>query len=213
MRIIPFIIGMLAACQHHVGSDAARSRTPEVPAAEESALLEQDPPFGPVALALGFPSLRDTDLPSGYREVRIADNYSWIAGQRTPMLRLQQSPHGLTGELIEFWREGTESPASRGRCVKDGELRVCAAATSVPNIAWDTVADRLSEYGAWDISARCENLMTVYDAGDLLIQRRDGDLFETYSCNAPRSRLESNVGRQAAAIFSYIFLLTRSARN
>lgn len=215
MRIvIPVItIGILVACQHHAGSDAIRSRAAEGPAAEDPARLQQDPPFGSVASALGFPSLRDTALPRGYREVRIADGYSWIAGQRTPMLRLQQGPHGLTGELVEFWREGAESSASRGHCVKTAELHVCASIISSPSLVWDTVADRLREYGVWDISARCENLTTVSDAGTLLIQRRDGGQFETYSCNAPRSRLESNVGRQAAAIFSYIYLLTRSARK
>jgi hypothetical protein len=172
-------------------------------------------PFAAVAQARGIPHLRTVLLPEGVREVRLADSYSWIAGYEVPMLRIVQEPNTVTGEISFFWRQGRQQRARRpeATCVPSPhQWQVCVSTVAVPSIDWGTVAARLDSLGVWTLSASCENLMSISDAGNLLIQRLDGERFETYSCSAPRSRSQTDAGRRARALFEYLYLVARSAR-
>jgi hypothetical protein len=173
-------------------------------------------PLAAVARARGIPDLRTASLPEGVREIRLADSFPWIVGYSAPMLRIVQQSNTVTGEIVLFWRQDRDQPLARsGASCAPGSDQwiVCASAIAIPGIDWDTVAVRLDSMGAWTLSERCENLMSVQDAGDLHLQRRNGARFDAYRCNAPRSRDHSDAGRRARELFEYLHSIARSARR
>jgi hypothetical protein len=196
-----------------------RPRTADVQRSADEAILTSEStrdPLAAVAKARGVPDLRTASLPTGVREIRLADSFPWIIGHTAPMLRIVQQSNSVTGELVLFWRQDRDRPlvSPGASCARSSDQWiVCATAVAIPGIDWDTVAVRLDSMGAWTLSERCENLMSVQDAGDLHLQRRNGSSFDTYRCNAPRSRGHSDAGRRARALFEYLHSIARAARR
>jgi hypothetical protein len=129
------------------------------------------------------------------------------------MLRVIETPTGVSGELIHFWAtpDGSIS-ASATSCSRWRDTMWTCAQVVESEIDWPEVAAELERLGAWTLSEPCRarrDLSSVSDAGDLLLQRLDGEDFDAYRCNAPRTRTETEAGRQALALWEYVLSWAR----
>ena len=135
------------------------------------------------------------------------------AGREIPMLRLVETPDGVSGELILFWAEPATSPSPlSSECIRWREDMSTCVRIDDSDIDWSVVAAELDRLGAWTLTQPCRSrtdLSSVSDAGDLLIQRLDGEHFESYQCNAPRRRTDTDAGRRSQALWDYVLSWTR----
>jgi hypothetical protein len=181
-----------------------------------SAPPARDMPADDAARALGLPTLRDTTLPKGARELRVSDWYSMIAGTPVPVMRLIERPgRPAAGQWIWVWTEHRAWPR-RYRAIRctpwTDSTRTCASGGTGAPFDWPAVAARLDELGVWTLRAPCEVDGTyVSDGGELLIQRRAGAEYETYKCNAPAFRRASVPGHPALDVYEYFDQLARRA--
>ena len=161
---------------------------------------------------LNLPSLESVTLPAGVRELRISDSFGMFAGTRIPVVRIVEGPRGAAGEFAVYWSQvDWDPPDAAARCgVNHLGSEICAKRVALESVDWDVAAARLDSLGAWTLSALCKGEGERYfsDAGNLLIQRLEGDRFSAYQCNAPQYRSRTEAGRRAAAIFEYIRGLT-----
>lgn len=213
------LLALLALASPSCRTAAPALRVPyEAPAARPAPFTSvdsilRDSPFREVAEARGMPALRSAQLPTGSREIRIADWYSMIAGRPEPMLRVVQLPDRVVGEVLFFWSERLgehdigRQQAARAvvHCTRyENASRTCTAVARITQkVDWPRVAADLDSLGAWMIAERCEERGGYTDTGELLIQRLVVGRFDQYRCNAPRNRTATPTGRQALAIYDY----------
>lgn len=165
-------------------------------------------PFSEVAEARGMPSLSSVVLPDGSREIRLTDSYGMAAGRKIPMLRVVETPEGVTGEVILFWAtaDAPLAPSTPG-CVRWREAMSTCVSVATSDVDWPAVAAEIDRLGGWTLTESCRarsDLISATDAGDLLIQRLDGDRFETYRCNAPRRRSDTDADSRSLALWNYV---------
>ncbi|HKN68415.1 MAG TPA: hypothetical protein VJW73_19155 [Gemmatimonadaceae bacterium] len=162
-----------------------------------------------LARAANLPPLSVAHLPPGARELRISDGYSMFQGGVVPAVRVVEQDGMTRGEVLYFWDEA--DPPSRLRsssCSHDDRARVCVY--RVPDSEapdWQKVGAELNRLGAWDIHENCIEMLgtisLISDGGELIMERREKDVFSRYSCNGPSFREETKAGHQAAAIYHY----------
>ena len=170
------------------------------------------------AAVLGIPMIGRAALPDGFRELRVGDAYSMMPGSAEPVLRLvEQAGRAALGQVIFVWHERMGRPRfyRETTCTPwTDSTRVCAF-VSPAALDWTSVAARLDALGAWTVRAACEadpqdtakgsmrTWTTISDAGDLHLGRIVGGKVDTYVCNAPRYRGQTDEGRTAKALYEY----------
>src|SRR5205085_312471 len=195
------VSGLAMALAISCATSRSSVRPPYVarPASPDTSLLRT--PLADYVIAEGAPELRTALLPPGVRELRITDWYSMIAGGSVPVLRVIEDRGMASGELAFVWTErpGWPSRYRATRCSKRTDSsRVCiyvVPQASSPD--WRQVATRLDSLGAWQLRERCEDNIAIADAGDLIIERLDGERFDQYRCNGPRYRRGNAAGARA----------------
>ena len=192
-----------AGCRHGTGASGRYAPRPggAVPLSSVDSIL-RDAPFDLAARLTGVPLLRSVVLAPGTRELRIADWYGMIAGSPVPFLSVVENAAGATGTLMVA-RDCNRRRSSR-------EVEWCARVIrSAPGLDWRVIARRLDSLGVWDLSEPCEADRVHYtDSGALKLQRLQGAVFSTYSCNTPSVR-SGSVGGRARAIYELFHELVR----
>ena len=171
-----------------------------------------------ISSAADLPPLWAVRLPDRHQEIRISDGPPMARNSRQVYLQLLRWPGGESGRLMDWWYADSATlrrPPKNVICATGGELPICVLEHPLPSsVTWSNVAAAFDTLGAWTLESPCDGgeLMTVADAGDLVIQRLSTDDFSEYYCNAPGSR-SGAAGDRAKAIYEYAVSLGRRARQ
>lgn len=153
-----------------------------------------------VVRRIALPPLAHGALPPGYRELRVSTGHGMILGAEYPMLRVVESGGRVSGELL-MYRADLRARGTETRWLVRRALR------ELPEEKWRTIVARLDslEVGR---PAAIESRPAWMDAGELVVEVRDGDRYMAYQVNAPRRRSGAEAGR-AAALESLVDSLAR----
>ena len=171
-----------------------------------------------ISSAADLPPLWAVRLPDRHQEIRISGGPPMARYSRQVYLQLVKWPTGESGRLMDWWYADSATlrrPPTNVSCPTGGELPICVLERPLPSsVTWSEVADTFDTLGAWTLERPCDGgeLMTVADAGDLVIQRLSADDFSEYYCNAPGSR-SGAAGDPAKAIYEYAVSLWRRAKQ
>lgn len=166
-------------------------------------------PADHAAAVLGLPALKAIELPADTRELRISDWYSMILGTPVPVLRLiEQRGRAPRGEWLWVWSQLPDERRFKHRCVEGTrKTRQCAAVAAHSTVNWAAVAARFDSLGAWSLKGGCDRGPT--DSGELLMQRLEGNSFDSYRCIAPHYQQPSPSVDRATAIYEYFHVLAK----
>ena len=190
-------------------------------AARRQAAQPRDAVLAAIAAAAGMPALENTDLPVGYRELRIRSEQRTVNLMPSPMLRLIEGPDEVTGTLWLFrtlsLRPGNPKPRDDEQCAPLGQQHICVRPSDLHSDSWTQVAIRLDQLGAWTLSDPCRATTTVTVIGDtititgtgisshsglLSVERRVGTTVSAFTCHGPNFRHEGD-GWMANEIYNY----------
>jgi hypothetical protein len=159
--------------------------------------------------ALRLPPLARAALPTGERELRVSTGHGMALGAEYPLLRVRAGPWGVAGEVL-FYRA---VPPRRARAVGPGAAWNWAArrAALSPPPDWRALLARLDDLRIATPVTPPSEARGVVDAGELVVEARDGAAYVAYDVNAPRFRTDAE-GRRAAAVARIVDSLAAATR-
>jgi len=157
----------------------------------------------PCLRIVGLASLAEVELPQGYRELRLTGGPGMILGEDYPVVRVLASPQGVQGEVVRCWGYVDST-------THEIHHRALRARPSRP-VNWARLFAHLDSLGASTLQSP-KHQTVVFDAGDLIVEIRDGARYRAYEVNAPTWRADS-LGRQAARIKAVVDSMNRLTRG
>jgi hypothetical protein len=151
---------------------------------------------------LGLPSLAEVTLPPAYRELRLTPGHGMILGQPYPLIRITAEPDRVSGQVIFFQAKLSwgETPLRH----LGWTARVARPRTSID---WGRVLATLDSLGVTTFQPP-RYLVAYSDAGDLVVEVREGAAYRGYQVNAPHLRSDT-ISHRAAAMARIVDSLAR----
>jgi hypothetical protein len=160
----------------------------------------------PSLASLAVPPLAEAGLPPGYRELRISRGHGMVLGSEYPLVRVGARAGKPWGEVIRF--HGTRAAGGDVHSPIVWSARVVRPSAPVD---WSSLLRRLDSLGVESLEPpRYDSF--VSDAGDLVVESREGEQYRAYEINAPHLRGDP-VSARAAAIARVVDSLDRLTRG